>query len=103
MSGGLAVVVCYARPDLVWQVALVLPVGATLAEALQASGFARNFPNVDPGRCPVGVFGKRVETTHVLADGDRVEIYRPLTFDPKDSRRRRARHRQKEARAARQV
>ncbi|WP_195846919.1 RnfH family protein, partial [Bordetella pertussis] len=28
-----------------------------------------------------------------LADGDRVEIYRGLSFDPKESRRRRAEHR----------
>ncbi len=87
-----AVVVCYARPGQVWQVEIELPVGSTLGDALQASGFARAFPNVDPGVCAVGVFGKRFAQTRVLADGDRVEIYRPLTFDPKDSRRRRARH-----------
>ena len=39
---------------------------------------------------PVGVYGRRVALDHLLADGDRVEIYRPLRVDPKEARRRRA-------------
>jgi putative ubiquitin-RnfH superfamily antitoxin RatB of RatAB toxin-antitoxin module len=31
----------------------------------------------------VGVFGKITKLTAPLADGDRVEIYRPITVDPK--------------------
>ena len=41
-------------------------------------------------QAPVGIFGRRVEQDHVLADRDRVEIYRPLIAEPKAARRRRA-------------
>jgi putative ubiquitin-RnfH superfamily antitoxin RatB of RatAB toxin-antitoxin module len=65
---------------------LELPAGATLRDALASCGF-----EVDPGTQAFGVFGKRVGLDHPLADGDRVEIYRPLAVDPKEARRRRAR------------
>ena len=41
----------------------------------------------------MGVFGRAVRPDTALNDGDRLEIYRGLTFDPKESRRRRAEHR----------
>ena len=66
-------------------VALTLPAGATVAEAISASGLA----GVDLDA--VGIFGRRVPPATRLADGDRVEIYRPLALDPKEQRRRRAR------------
>ena len=66
-------------------VALTLPAGATVAQAIDASGI----PGVDLDA--VGIFGRRVPPATRLADGDRVEIYRPLALDPKEQRRRRAR------------
>jgi putative ubiquitin-RnfH superfamily antitoxin RatB of RatAB toxin-antitoxin module len=50
-------------------------------DALAASGLAGD---------AFGIFGKRVGLNQPLADGDRVEIYRPLVVDPKEARRRRA-------------
>lgn len=91
----LAVSVCLAMPDRVWMVPLHLIPGATVAEALAASGLAQNLGDLDLAHAAIGVFGKRVPRTRKLAAGDRVEIYRPLTYDPKDSRRRRAQHRQR--------
>lgn len=79
----------------IWQRELVLPVGATVAQALAASGWQAAFPGQDPWRFGVGVYGKRCETSTVLADHDRVEIYRALDFDPMESRRRRAAHKDK--------
>lgn len=74
---------------------LRLPVGATVAEALQAarlldaaSGAA--VPELPWDAAPVGVFGIACARSAVLADGDRVELYRPLQIDPKDARRQRA-------------
>jgi len=63
--------------------ALRLEEGATVQAALQASGLA--------GAQAVGVWGKRVALDQVLADGDRVEVYRPLQVDPKLARRERFR------------
>jgi len=92
-SGGLRVEVCHARPEGAWRRVLTLPAGATVAQALAASGFAEAFPQVDAWRQGVGIYGKACEADTPLADGDRVEVYRPLTFDPKESRRRRVEHR----------
>jgi len=93
VSATLAVSVCLAMPDRVWWVPLHLAPGATVAEALAASGLAQHLAELDLAHAAIGVFGKRVPRTRKLNAGDRVEIYRPLTYDPKDSRRRRAQHR----------
>lgn len=77
-----------ARPDAADSVVVSLPPGATLRDALVASGFEVNLE-----REAFGIFGKRVSLDHLLAEGDRVEIYRPLAMDPKEARRRRARRR----------
>ncbi|CAM4000775.1 RnfH family protein [Bordetella muralis] len=97
----LRVSVCYPMPSATWQRELVLPNGATAADALRQSGFEAAFPGVDPWGQGVGVFGKQCQAETPLADGDRIEIYRPLTFDPMVSRRRRADHRRAKATAAR--
>ena len=75
-----------AAPRQVQTVALVLPSGATLGDALQASGLlATHGLAADAVRC--GVWGRVQVLDHVLRDGDRVEIYRPLRVDPKEARR----------------
>ena len=43
----------------------------------------------------VGIFGKLSDRKVVLADGDRVEVYRALIADPKEGRLRRAAARSK--------
>ena len=78
----LRVEVVEALPESAWRVGLSLEVGATVADALRAAGRA--------AAGPVGIHGRRASLDHVLVDGDRVEIYRPLRADPKDARRRRA-------------
>lgn len=91
-GGTVAVSVCYADATETWLRELVLPQGATLADAIRASGFRQAHPGVDPAQAGTGVHGRRRPLDHVLHDHDRVEIYRPLVFDPKESRRRRAAH-----------
>lgn len=97
-SGILRVRLVYAGPGAVWRRTLRLPAGATVGQAVEASGFAREFPDQDPASC--GVFGQLCREDRVLADGDRVELYRPLVFDPMESRRRRAAHRAAKASSA---
>jgi putative ubiquitin-RnfH superfamily antitoxin RatB of RatAB toxin-antitoxin module len=87
----IAVTVVLALSDSATEVALRLPTGATVSDALAQSGLAALHPELDVAGAPIGIFGRRVERDCVLADGDRVEIYRPLIADPKDARRRRAR------------
>lgn len=90
---GVRVQVCYALRDGVWQRSLELAPGATVDQALAASGFARQFPDLDAWALGVGIYGRRAAPGTALADGDRVEVYRALSFDPKESRRRRVEHR----------
>ena len=85
----ISVEVCYARADVQAVAALKLAPGTTAGDAVKQSGLARRFPELD-GTQPLGIYGRRVADDHVLQDGDRVEIYRPLTVDPKEARRRRA-------------
>ncbi|MFL6639048.1 MAG: RnfH family protein [Paraburkholderia graminis] len=89
MSEGLSVQVCYALANEQALVDVQLPAGATLAQAIEASGILQRFPQIDLATQKVGVFGKLKPLDTVLADHDRVEIYRPLLVDPKVSRQRR--------------
>ncbi len=88
---GIRVEVVYcAGPGQVDQVALVLPAGATLADALGRSGVLSRHAEIDAS-APVGVWGRLQPAHHLLRDQDRVEIYRALTVDPKEARRQRYR------------
>ena len=63
--------------------------GGTVAQTLLASGLTQQFPDLTAVTHEVGIWGKRVGLAHVLRDQDRLEIYRPLTVDPKVARRER--------------
>lgn len=65
-----------------------LPGGATVGDAIVNSGLQQQYPEVTD--MVVGIFAKQVARTEILKTGDRVEIYRPLSMDPKDKRRQRA-------------
>ena len=71
------------------EIVLKLPAGATLAQALQASGLAALCPELDLVHASVGVWGRKAAREQVLRDQDRVEVYRPLRVDPKVARRER--------------
>ena len=85
-----AVTVVYALRDRATEIVMQLPECTTVADALERSGLAALHPEADIDRCPVGIFGKAVDRQTIVADGDRVEVYRPLVADPKEQRRRRA-------------
>ena len=87
MSGKIAVEVAFALPDRQVLAAVELAEGATVAEAIALSGLAEQFPAVDIESLPVGIWGRVTARDRVLANGDRVEIYRPLQIDPREARR----------------
>ncbi len=66
-----------------------VPAGSTLADAVAASGLARLVPEFDPAAHSLGVWGKQKAAGTLLCNGDRVEVYRPLTADPNIARQRR--------------
>lgn len=85
--------VVYAVPGRSWRVPVLLAPGATVAQALQAAALEALVPGieVDPGR--LAVFSRPVGPDDALAEGDRLEVLRPLLADPMEVRRRRARQR----------
>ncbi|MBS0318498.1 MAG: RnfH family protein [Proteobacteria bacterium] len=84
-------VVYSARPRHNREVQLLLQGGASLRDAVQASGLLEAFPEIDLAAAGVGIWGRRAALDQPLRDRDRVEIYRPLTVDPKVARRERFR------------
>ncbi len=84
--------VAYALPDKQVIREVNIDEGTTVGAAIVLSGIMMDFPNLDIEleNAKVGIFGKVATMTTVLAEGDRVEIYRPLIADPKEVRRQRA-------------
>ena len=90
-SNMLHIEVVYATPGGADLAPLVVPQGTTVREALERSGICNRHPELDPAVNRIGIFSTFCAKDTVLADGDRVEIYRPLRADPKEARRNRAR------------
>ena len=88
VSEQIAVEVVFGRPDSQSLVALSLEKGATVADAIDQSGLAEKYPDESLSELSTGIWGQIVDRELVLKDGDRVEIYRPLQLDPRESRRR---------------
>lgn len=86
----IGVYVVYALPSRQRVVSLQVTAGTTAVDAVCQSGLLAEFPEIGLERARLGVFGRRVNPDHVLSEGDRVEVYRPLTADPKAVRRERA-------------
>lgn len=97
MAERLRIQVCYALPGEASLLAIEIDEGSTLQQAIEASGVLDRHPEIDLSTVKIGVFGKLRQLSDRARAGDRIEIYRPLLADPKESRRRRARHK---ARAA---
>jgi uncharacterized protein len=90
MSDMMEIEVVYALPHEQVLLKIKLPQGATVAEAIEASGIVRRHPEIDLAQNKLGIYGKLTKADAVLRDRDRVEIYRPLIADPKEIRRKRA-------------
>jgi putative ubiquitin-RnfH superfamily antitoxin RatB of RatAB toxin-antitoxin module len=81
--------VCAPSPRQVFEQALVLAPGATLEDAVRASGLAAHSPTLDWRAMTAGVWGRAAVWDQVLVDGDRIELCRALLVDPKVARRER--------------
>ncbi|CAK0753491.1 Protein RnfH [Gammaproteobacteria bacterium] len=79
--------VTYAIPRRQVLLNIELPDGVTVKDAIERSGILKQFPEIDLKQNKVGVYGKITKLDTVLIDGDRIEIYRPITADPKTVRR----------------
>ncbi len=80
-------------PTKLWTSSLQLAEGSTLAEAFAACSFHQMYPDTQLEDLGFSVFGRKVSKDYILMNNDRIELCRPLTFDPMVSRKRRAAHR----------
>lgn len=71
---------------------LNLPEKATVEQALQAIGLSGERINLLLTERAVAVYGLYATEGMVLHSGDRIDILDGLSFDPMESRRRRAQH-----------
>ena len=76
-----------SAPRTVHELALTLPEGSTVGDALKAAGWPAQFPGLLDW--PVGIWNRRAVHGDTLREGDRVEVYRRLRVDPKVARRER--------------
>jgi len=82
--------VAYALPHQQFLVKVMVQKGADIFEAIRQSGVLSQYEGIDLDKNKVGIFGKICGPDTVVQAGDRVEIYRPLLADPKQSRQARA-------------
>ena len=75
--------IAYATPKRQAWFDVELPEGATVQDAINRSGILKQFPDIDLEKQKVGIYAKISKLDAVLNEGDRVEIYRPITCDPK--------------------
>jgi putative ubiquitin-RnfH superfamily antitoxin RatB of RatAB toxin-antitoxin module len=90
MAEPIQVYVCYGIEKREFIRTMQVEPGTTIGQAIEQSGVLEAFPDINLATAPVGIYAKKKTLDTVLRERDRVEIYRPLVADPKDSRRRRA-------------
>ncbi|MEY8709757.1 RnfH family protein [Mangrovibacter phragmitis] len=86
----ITVEVVYALPGKQYLRKVTLTEGATLQQAIEASGLLALRTDINLEKNKVGIYSRPAKLNDTVQDGDRVEIYRPLTADPKALRRMRA-------------
>jgi putative ubiquitin-RnfH superfamily antitoxin RatB of RatAB toxin-antitoxin module len=64
-----------------------VPDGTTIGDAIDLSGIAEAFGEIDVATLQAGIWGKPFNRGHRVVAGDRIELYRPLRMDPRDARR----------------
>lgn len=79
--------IAYASPSRQVWLTTEVPDGATVKDAIDRSGILKQFPEIDLEQQKVGIFSKLTKLDAALEDGDRVEIYRSITCDPKTVKR----------------
>ena len=84
------VAVAYAEREHQTLIELKVEAGTTVAGAIEQSGIRDRHPGIPPDAA-FGIHGERVAAERVLIAGDRVELYRRLPADPKETRRKLAR------------
>ena len=99
MTKQITVEVVYGLPHQQTLLSVNVDVDSTIEQAIAASGILQIHPQIDLQQNKVGIWSKTKKLTEVVREHDRVEIYRPLIADPKESRKRRAEQAKEQGRA----
>jgi uncharacterized protein len=82
--------VAYAKPEAQVILTITVTEGTTLEQAVNLSKVLDYFQDINHSELKLGIFGVVCKPNQTLRHGDRVEIYRALSRDPKEARRNRA-------------
>lgn len=83
----LSIEITFALPESQFLTVVHVQAGSTVADVIAMSGVIDSFPEYDLAELTVGIWGRVVQSDQVVEEGDRVELYRPLKMDPRESRR----------------
>ena len=81
----LTVELVFALPDRQVLREISVPAGSTVADVLAQGNLTSEFPGQAFDDLQAGIWGRPVERGHIVRDGDRVELYRPLEMDPREA------------------
>ena len=76
--------IVYALPDEQMWLPLEVEEGATILTVIYESGILNIFPEIQLDTQKVGIFGKPLQLDSPVQEGDRIEIYRPITWQPEE-------------------
>lgn len=79
--------IVYAVKNKLWRKQLKVARGVTPVDVIQQSGLLDDNSELELRELVYGVYSQRVDQYYLMSDGDRLEIYRSLTADPKTVRR----------------
>lgn len=96
VSEKIRIQIAYALPERYFLQDYTVDAGTIVQQAILQSGILEQFADIDLRSNQVGIFARPAKLNDVLQDGDRVEIYRPLSADPKEIRRKRAEQQKQE-------
>lgn len=80
--------ITYAEPTSQRWFELEVADDSSAEQAINQSGILKQFPEIDLKQNKIGIFGRVVKLEEPLREGDRLEIYRPITADPETVERR---------------
>jgi len=93
-------VVAYATREAQWLWTVEVADAASVTDVIDAARLIANRDDVPWQTAVLGIFGQPCQRTDIPADGDRIELYRPLASDPKARRREQVQNQRRAARRA---
>ena len=83
----ISVELVFAMPDKQVLRSVTLAEGSSVDDVIAMGNLLRDFPELALEDMQAGIWGRPVDRDHVVREGDRVELYRPLEMDPREARR----------------